>query len=518
MNLKLLNLGIFAISIIVFILFCEKYIHYTIDDAFIFYRYSDNIANGFLFSWNYDGEKEFGFTSYLYTIVVALGIKLGLDPIIFSKAVTVFSGISIMFLVGYALKIFTDNKFKLYLLASLPLAFTPYFAFHSVIGMETIFFGALFLASVISYSCFVKKNNKYFLGLAIIFTILSIFTRYEAVLVPIAFFVYILYQKIFLKEGTKITYILLNFIPILFLVGLLLWNLNYFGQPLPNPFYVKESRDLTDIVRSIYEVCAFLAFSSPFLLLTILKLKTHLKNKFSSFLIIQIIVSLFPFIFITQWINPFYRYYIHEYPILIILGFLSLYLLKDKLEIGKYSKIAFVVAIIFLITLNLPTSTEVTQMASTQSKSIENTHIKIGKILGEYPELKHNTIATIEDAGAIPYFSKWQTYDYTLNDKMTIQNGFSVDRFYENDPKLIFFYDSSARSITGSIESLEDFFIEYYEERGIGHRYDIVTNPQFSNYDLIILYPKMYVFAEKEFAEENHDLINELIENSILGN
>ena len=191
--------------------------------------------------------------------------------------------------------------------------------------------------------------------------------------------------------------------------------------------------------------------------------------------------------------------------------------LKDKLEIGKYSKIAFVVAIIFLITLNLPTSTEVTQMASTQSKSIENTHIKIGKILGEYPELKHNTIATIEDAGAIPYFSKWQTYDYTLNDKMTIQNGFSVDRFYENDPKLIFFYDSSARSITGSIESLEDLFIEYYEERGIGHRYDIVTNPQFSNYDLIMLYPKMYIFVEKEFAEENHDLINELIENSVLG-
>ena len=104
MNFKLLNLGIFAISIIVFILFCEKYIHYTIDDAFIFYRYSDNIANGFLFSWNYDGEKEFGFTSYLYTIVVALGIKLGLDPIIFSKAVTVFSGISIMFLVSS-----TDN-------------------------------------------------------------------------------------------------------------------------------------------------------------------------------------------------------------------------------------------------------------------------------------------------------------------------------------------------------------------------------------------------------------------------
>ena len=518
MNLKLLNLGIFAISIIVFILFCEKYIHYTIDDAFIFYRYSDNIANGFLFSWNYDGEKEFGFTSYLYTIVVALGIKLGLDPIIFSKAVTVFSGISIMFLVGYSLKIFTDNKFKLYFLASLPLAFTPYFALHSITGMETIFFGALFLASVISYSCFVKKNNKYFLGLAIIFTIFSIFTRYEAVLVPIAFFVYILYQKIFLKESTKITYILLNFIPILFLVGLLLWNLNYFGQPLPNPFYVKETRDMTDVVRSIYEICAFLASSSPFLLLTILKLKTHLKNKFSSFLIIQIIVSLFPFIFITQWINPFYRYYIFEYPVLIILGILSLYLLKDKLEIGKYSKIAFVVAIVFLIAFNLPTNADVTHFVHTQSNTLENTHIKIGKILGKYPELKHNTIATVVDAGAIPYFSKWQTYDYTLNDKMTVQHGFSVDRFYENEPKLIFFYHSSTINSETSIEDLERMFMKKMSIPDGGYADEIVTNPKFENYELLTIYLRMHVFAEKEFSLENPNLINELKESSISRN
>ena len=518
MNFKLLNLGIFAISIIVFILFCEKYIHYTIDDAFIFYRYSDNIANGFLFSWNYDGEKEFGFTSYLYTIVVALGIKLGLDPIIFSKAVTVFSGISIMFLVGYSLKIFTDNKFKLYLLASLPLAFTPYFALHSITGMETIFFGALFLASVISYSCFVKKNNKYFLGLAIIFTIFSIFTRYEAILVPIAFFVYILYQKIFLKEGTKITYILLNFIPILFLVGLLFWNLNYFGQPLPNPFYVKETRDMADVVRSIYEICAFLASSSPFLLLTILKLKTHLKNKFSSFLIIQIIVSLFPFIFITQWINPFYRYYIFEYPVLIILGILSLYLLKDKLEIGKYSKIGFVVAIIFLITFNLPITADVTNFVHSQSNTLENTHIKIGKILAKYPELKHNTIATVVDAGAIPYFSKWQTYDYTLNDKMTVQHGFSIDRFYENEPKLIFFYRSSTINPETSIEDLERMFMKKMNiVDPNGYHDEIVINPKFENYELLTIYPRMDVFAEKEFSLENPELMNELIKNSIHG-
>jgi len=521
-----INLGLLSISIIVFVLFCEKYISYTIDDSFIFYRYSENVAEGFLFSWNYNDVKEFGFTSYLYTIVVALGIKLGYDPIIFSKAVTIFSGISVMFMVGFSLKIFTDNKFKLYFLASLPLAFTPIFAFHSVIGMETVFFGALLLASIISYAYFVKKNEKRWLFLAVVFTIFATFTRYESILVSISFFVYILYQKIFLNEGTKITSILINFAPIVFLIGLLVWNLNYFGQPLPNPFYVKESRDFTDVMRSIYEITSFLTFASPFLLLTILKLKTHLKNKFTSFLIIQTIVSLFPFIFITQWINPFYRYYVHEFPVLIILGFFSLYLLKDKFEVGKYSKFTFVAVILFLMLFNLPTNAAVTQMVESQTNTLENTHYKIGKTLGNYPELKHNTIATIVDAGAIPYFSKWQTYDYTLNDKVSVQNGFSVERFYETNPKFMFFYDSSAgksfKTLFGyfekdSLETFRDYFIKKMLDE-TSAPYQIVNHEKFDDYELVTLYPRTYVFAEKEFVEKNQQLINELIERSVLEN
>ena len=74
MRLGLLNLGFFAIAIIVFVLLCGEYMYFTIDDSFIFYRYSDNMASGFPFSFNYNDVPEFGFTSYLYTIIVALGI------------------------------------------------------------------------------------------------------------------------------------------------------------------------------------------------------------------------------------------------------------------------------------------------------------------------------------------------------------------------------------------------------------------------------------------------------------
>ena len=73
MNKKqILNLSILVLAISIFLMFSIKNIDFTYDDSFITYRYSDNLANGHGFSWNYDGKPEFGFTSYFQTILVAV--------------------------------------------------------------------------------------------------------------------------------------------------------------------------------------------------------------------------------------------------------------------------------------------------------------------------------------------------------------------------------------------------------------------------------------------------------------
>ena len=51
-----------------------------------------------------------------------------------------------------------------------------------------------------------------------------------------------------------------------------------------------------------------------------------------------------------------------------------------------------------------------------------------------------------------------------------------------------------------------------------GYHDEIVINPKFENYELLTIYLRMYVFAEKEFSLENPNLINELKENSKLRN
>ena len=187
------------------------------------------------------------------------------------------------------------------------------------------------------------------------------------------------------------------------------------------------------------------------------------------------------------------------------------------MEIGRYSKLSIGVVLIFLITFNLTSSSEVSQYSFGQARGLENTHITIGKILGEYEELSHNTIATVPDAGAIPYFSKWQTYDYVLNDKITIQKGFSVERFYDTNPKFIFFYSTGNKNFE-SMEIVKQNFIDENSVAATGHHDEIVNSEKFKNYELIAVYQKMFVFVEKEFSLENPNLINELKESSISRN
>ena len=50
------------------------------------------------------------------------------------------------------------------------------------------------------------------------------------------------------------------------------------------------------------------------------------------------------------------------------------------------------------------------------------------------------------------------------------------------------------------------------------HPNEAHKDEKFDDYELVTLYPRTYVFAEKEFVEKNQPLINELIERSGLEN
>ena len=67
------------------------------------------------------------------------------------------------------------------------------------------------------------------------------------------------------------------------------------------------------------------------------------------------------------------------------------------------------------------------------------------------------------------------------------------------------------------MEIVKRNFIDEWGAAHAGHHDEIVNSEEFKNYDLIAVYPKMFVFVEKEFVNENPELMDELIKNSIHG-
>jgi hypothetical protein len=55
------------------------------DDAFISFRYARNLADGLGLVWN-PGERVEGYTNFLWTLLVAAGMKLGAEPVAFTQA------------------------------------------------------------------------------------------------------------------------------------------------------------------------------------------------------------------------------------------------------------------------------------------------------------------------------------------------------------------------------------------------------------------------------------------------
>lgn len=513
---QILNLALFVLAIAVFLWFSEKYMYFTYDDSFIIYRYADNLANGYGFSWNYDGIPEAGFTSYLHTILVAGGIKLGFDPIPFGNAVTIFSGIITIFVVGLIVREFTDRKFEYYFLSSLVLGFLPVFGIHAISGMETIMFVMFFTLSAYSYLAFLRTNKRKHLAILVSLIVITSFTRYEGALLCIGIIVHQIFNNVALKNPIDYKKIGIFCIPIIFLVGVVMWNYSQFEQFLPNPFFMKSTTEVSDLFRNSHSIATALVLMIAHLLLIAISFKEIIKNPKSSYFIIQIVVVLIPFLFIAQWGNFQHRYYMHIFPLIISLSIFSFYIIKPKIIQGqKHPKFIIAIVLLLLVSYTLPTNWEVTAFADNFSNAIEASHIKIGKILGAHDDLKHNTIATVIDAGAVPYYSKWKVYDYTFNDRYTTQNGFSADYFYQQNPVIITLTLNSIHHPTlpfnqDDLAHFEDRIIESLQKRGDPW----VLHPKFENYEIIASYPSIMIIVEKEFARQNPQLMQELIDNS----
>ncbi len=201
-----------------------------IDDAYISYRYSQNLleGNGLVFN---PGEYVEGYTNLLWTLLVAAGMTLGLSGPEAGHWLGLGSGVALLLLThAFARRHLPGGYAWLAGLAPFVVLSSAVFAIWSSSGLETSLYAAAIMAALLA-----QAGGR--MGWATAAVVIATLTRTDGILAAAAIFGLHLY-----RNRTK-TQFCRALVPVAAyggcLTALTLFRLVYYGSPLPNTFYAK---------------------------------------------------------------------------------------------------------------------------------------------------------------------------------------------------------------------------------------------------------------------------------------
>lgn len=407
-NIKNVHIIVLLMAAVPLIVLESLFFNFTIDDAFIGFRYSENIANGHGALFNIGEKPVEGYSDFLWLLMGAFFVKTGFSAMMASKYMGIFfSLLNILVLYRLSLKAIS-NKFY----ASLPpllLSAVPAYAFWAISGMETVFYITLLMVSA-----FLFLEKRYVLS-SLSFVFLSL-TRPEGAIIFAALSLYFLYEekksksKIFSGRFAKwILVFAALYVPYF------IWRFMYFGYPLPNSFYFKSG---VSSLSSIWWAYSFLAYMFPFVIFGaygLLGQKTSGEKKF----LLALAALLLALTFLYKPIQGYpFRFLLPAVPFVLILAadgirqFLfsfSKSMLSYARQGGHLKKYAAAAVVVFLFVYPLGLAREYKAYADHFYNGFERAHTKLGKWLFE--NLSPNATLVFADIGAAPYYSKLRTID-----------------------------------------------------------------------------------------------------------
>lgn len=211
----------------------------TIDDSYISFRYARNLANGLGLVYN-PGERIEGYTNFLWTLLLAAGIKLGADPTVTAKVLGGAAALGTLYVV-YRLSERLEAFRLLPAIATWMLASSMVFAGYAVLGLET----ALFIFLVMLGLLLLTRENEApaRFPLSGLCYALAGLTRPEAPLY-LGLAMLFLGRRIFARQN------LIRGIVFVSIIGThLLWRHGYYGAWLPNSFSAKTGNLHDQVLR-----------------------------------------------------------------------------------------------------------------------------------------------------------------------------------------------------------------------------------------------------------------------------
>ncbi len=493
MNYKFLSKTLLASGLIyaalVFIIFPK----WTVDDAYIIFRYAENFADHGALTWNVEEPPIEGYTGVLWTVVLAGFIKLGFSPIAISHGMGIMA-----FFAGWLLLFLSLRKLNLPdLISSIILLFyasSPILFTHALSGLETL----LFIDAILLSFYFLISSRGAFLFLSLLLTSL---VRPEGVALAFAFIIAAGISK-FKNEQGDFKFWVWKFIFFFFFPALIyfFWRWNYYGAFLPNTFYAKEGEGIS--LNNLMDIARFLRrfFAAPLLAAALLlsfeadwlwerikgggekfKKKEILAAFWGAAIFMVLLIAVLSRThlltnFSTRFYTPLMPAFWLGLGYLSGLGFLALKEFKNERPLRyKLALTLFLALSFYQVLFQVVKLKDEMVFAREQIAIHENEHKALGRFLKTALPPQEWLVVYI-DAGAIPYFSGLKTIDFGgLNDPKLARGKLSpaerIDYFFSKNPAAVVF------------TSVDKDKLDYGAETD-----KIISDPRFKNYTLFKKY------------------------------
>ncbi len=209
-------------------------LRYVNDDCFVSFRYARNIVDGRGIVYNAEERVE-GYTNFLWTMLLAGGMKLGMEPVAGSIWMGLSFSLLTMGLFGFlSWRLRSPGSHVLWIpLTSLALSLHRDFCAHSTSGMETMMF--TFLVSAAFVVLVLGRSTAAIAAAGVLF-VFAMLTRPDGVL-----FLFASAVTLAIPRGDRVRRLLWLLLPSLLLfVPYWIWRYEYFGFFFPNTFYAKS--------------------------------------------------------------------------------------------------------------------------------------------------------------------------------------------------------------------------------------------------------------------------------------
>jgi hypothetical protein len=401
------------------------------DDAFISFRYAENLINGNGLVWNI-GERIEGYTNFLWVIIIAAGMRTGIEPIAFSYILgMIFFPVTLYLFFRLCRSIF-DSDIAGYIGVIL-LGSNYTFSAYATGGLETHFL-ALLLVAVAAISTQNFISGKWSLNSLLTLSFLlggAILTRLDAV-IPCGIFTLFIITNIIQtsRRRESITKLATLFFPAAIIILLwVVWKLNYYGSILPNSFYAKTAFGSSFETGGRYLHRFFTSYLLyPVLAILIYSLKSLMKTgSISLRMTLCFIIAWMLYVASVGGDFMEFRFMVT------VLPFLTLLILW--LAFRFFNKVSLAVLLIGIIvggnihhimTFSYDTEYEIESRDMLQGHlyNKDEQWINAGKTLGEaFKEVPEATFA-VTTAGAVPFYSKLFCIDMLgLNDTFVTRQG-----------------------------------------------------------------------------------------------